>query len=141
MEDDNIQIIENTEIEKINNPKIYSKGAIWSFSFLFSAIFGAVLLMQNLKDIGKKKEGNKILLYSIIFTIFSIIVAEMFSNNSLAMLSNIIGGLALSEVSFRIHFPNSDEFEKKPIWKPLIIAIILMILFTVLAIYSRENNL
>lgn len=141
MENNNIQIIENSEIEKIDNPKIYSKGAIWSFSFLFSAIFGAVLLMQNLKDIGKKKEANKILLYSIIYTIVSITIANMFSNNSIAMLFNIIGGLALSEVSFRIHFPDGDKFEKKPIWKPLIISIIIMIPFIAAAIYSAENNL
>ncbi|MEP6466986.1 MAG: hypothetical protein ABJB05_11810 [Parafilimonas sp.] len=122
-------------------PKIYSKMAIRGFSIFFSSIFGGVLLMQNLRDIGKKKEANIILLLSVLFTAASIFVVNIPAkpNTSLTYLCNIIGGFILSEYFYKKYFPNDSIYEKKKIWKPLIISILITIPLIVAIIFSAKN--
>jgi len=59
--DDNFMQPDDQVVIADSNPRIYSMKAIIAFSLIFSSIFGAVLLMQNLKDIGKKKEAKIVL--------------------------------------------------------------------------------
>jgi hypothetical protein len=140
MENEYGQPDENLSYEPENNPKIYSKRAIMGFSVFFSAIFGAVLLMQNLRDIGKKKEANVILLLSILYTAISIYIVNIPEKptSSLSFLCNIIGGAVLSEYFYQNHFPEDEKYEKKKIWKPLIISIIITIPFFLALIYSQQ---
>ena len=136
--DDNFKQLEDLPVMNESNPKIYSKKAIFGFSIMFSAIFGAVLLMQNLKDIGKKKEANIILLLSIIYTAITIYIVNIPDKpiTSLTYLCNMIGGAILTEYFFKKSFPNEETFEKKKIWKPLIISILITIPFILALIYS-----
>jgi hypothetical protein len=124
-----------------STPKIYSKIAIRGFSIFFTSIFGGVLLMQNLRDIGKKKEANIILLLSLLFTAVSIFIVNIPArpNTSLTYLCNIIGGYILSEYFYKKYFPNDNMYEKKKIWKPLIISILITIPFILAIIYSARN--
>ncbi|WP_243347310.1 hypothetical protein [Parabacteroides sp. FAFU027] len=124
-----------------NKISIYSKRAIWGFSIFMTPIFAGVLLMQNLKDVGKKKQAYLALLISLAFTLFTIVVVNSIEakSNSISYLCNMIGGVVLSEVVFKKHFPNAEEYEYKKIWKPLIIAIALTGLFLACYIYSNEN--
>lgn len=136
--------IENQETEQVNNfeifeyPKIYSEKAIWGFSVLFTSIFGGVLLMQNLKIVGKNKEANKILAISILFTIITIAIVNIPEkpNSSISFLLNMAGGGILSKYYYPKYFPNENDFTKKPIWKPLIISIIITIPFLLALIYG-----
>lgn len=124
-----------------NKPKIYSHRAIWGFSIFFSPIFGSILLMQNLKAIDRKKDANKILTISIIYTIITYIVVNIpeKSISSLTMAFNFAGGFVLSEYYFKLHFPNPEIYSKKKIWKPLIISIIITIPFILALIYSLDE--
>ena len=130
--------LENVKQSDEIKPKIYSGKAIWGFSIFFSAIFGAVLLMQNLRDIGKKREAFYILILSIIYTAFAIYFLNMQDepNSSLTILINMIGGAVLTEYFFKKYFPRAKEHEKKKIWKPLIISLIIMIPFILAIIYG-----
>ncbi len=132
---------EFTELN-VSLPKIYSKRVIWGFSIFFSSIFGGVLLMQNLKDIGKKKEAYMILILSIVYTVLTIYIVNIpeKTNSSLTLLCNAIGGLILSRYFFTKYFPIEDKYEKKKIWKPLIISIIIMIPFVFAMIYSLNQK-
>ena len=122
--------------------KIYSEKAIWGFSVFFTAIFGGVLLMQNLKDIGKKKEANLILIFSIIFTIIGIYIVNIPEKpkTGLTFLINGIGGMILTKYFFKKYFPNPDDYDKKKIWKALIISIIIIIPFVLAVIYSESTE-
>ncbi len=128
----------NTEIEK-SNFKIYSKGAIYGFSIFFSTVFGGVLLMQNLKDLGKKKEANLVLGISLLYTAISIVIINLLpstvSNPSLFL--NLIGGGILSYFFLPKYIPNFESFSKKAIWKPLIISLLISIPFVLALIYSE----
>ena len=134
-------IDETLTITSGDNPKIYSKKAIWGFSFFFTSIFGGVLLMQNLRDIGKKKEANMILFLSILFTAISIYIVNIPDKpkTSLTYLCNTVGGLILTEFFYKKYFPNESNYEKKKIWKPLIISILITIPFIIAIIYAGQN--
>ncbi len=123
-----------------NKLKIYSKKAIWGFSIFFTSIFGGVLLFHNLKDIGKSKEANLILIFSIFFTVISIYIVNIPEKpkTGLNYLCNMVGGLILTEYFFKKYFPAPDDYDKKKIWKPLIISILITIPFILAMIYTTS---
>lgn len=130
--------IEQTQEIEGTKPKIYSKKAIIGFSIFFSPIFGAVLLMQNLKDIKKHKDAYIILFFSIIFTAAVIYIVNIPSRpmTSLTYICNIIGGYILSEYFYKKYFLDEKSYPKKKIWKPLIISILITIPFIIAMIYG-----
>jgi purine-cytosine permease-like protein len=130
--------MENTEttlddalIHEEHHPPIYSKGAIKGFAFFFSTIFGAVLLVQNLRDIQKYKEARHVLILSIAYTVISIIITVSMETtvSSLTYFINLVGGLLLVELFYKTHFPNDADIPKKKIWKPLIISLAITVSF------------
>jgi hypothetical protein len=138
MENTTSPLSENSTETQVLSSKIYSKGAIMGFSIIFSSIFGGVLLMQNLKDLGKKKEANIILGISIGYTIFSAILINLIESiSSKAVFFNILGGVALSQFFFSKYIPNENQFKKKSILKPLIISIIIVVPFILVYIFSN----
>jgi len=120
------------------NPKIYSRKAIWGFSIFFSPIFGGVLLMENLKNIDKKKAANVVLILSIAYTILTFIVVNIpeKSISALTIGFNFVGGYALSEHFFKIYIPQGENYPKKKIWKPLIISVIITLPSVLALLYS-----
>jgi hypothetical protein len=140
MEDQNS--VEESKFEEFDKVSLYSKKAIMGFSICFTTIFGGVLLMQNLKDIGKKKEANIVLGISFIYTILSIILVNFINstNSSKTFIFNVFGGVLLSHYFFTKYIPNEESYRNKPIWKPLIISILITIPFIWALIYSIKNN-
>jgi hypothetical protein len=129
---------ENEQVE------IYSKRAIWGFSIFFSSIFGAVLLMINLRAAGFKKEANQILLYAILYTVVSLYIINKYtvataSPSSGAMVFNLVGGLMLSRYFFTKYFPDEDYYPK-PIWKPLIISLLITGVFVGIAVLATLKS-
>lgn len=118
--------------------KIYSKKAVMGFSLFFTSIFGGVLLMQNLREAGKKKEARTVLLLSTFYTVLCIYIVNIPEepNTSLTYVCNIVGGIILTEVFYKKHFADEKSYEKKRIWKPLIISLLITIPF-VLAMISQ----
>ncbi|SEW13854.1 hypothetical protein SAMN05421841_1225 [Chryseobacterium wanjuense] len=127
-----------------NLPKIYSKKTILGFSIFLSTLFGGVLLYQNLIDAKKKKEAYIVLGISILLTIITIAIVNIPEEpkSSLAYLCGLGGGSLLSYYFVPKYFPNEEEYPKKPIWKPLIIALIIVVIFVTLIVYgaSIENG-
>jgi peptidoglycan/LPS O-acetylase OafA/YrhL len=126
-----------------NLPKIYSKRAILGFSIFLSVLFGGVLLYQNLIDVKKKKEACIVLGISIVLTIITIFIGSFQESpkSSYAYLCGLLGGCLLSYYFVPKYFPNEEQYPKKPIWKPLIVAVIIIAIFMMLIIYggSFEN--
>ena len=129
MEIETNQLENSFETEQTEIPKFYSKKAILGFSIFFSSIFGGILLMQNLKDIGMKKEAKTVLNTSIILTLLPFLLAWLMEKEVAAytLLANIIGGVVLSEFYFGLYIPKEQLFESKKIWKPLIISLLITI--------------
>jgi hypothetical protein len=122
---------------------IYSKLAILVFSIFFSPLIGGILLMLNLRSVGYKKEGTRVLLFAIAYQLISSVaisyVAQMMriKPNDPAILQNpqiivgmlilnIVGGGILAEYFFKKYFPH-DDYQHRSIWKALLITIIISI--------------
>jgi uncharacterized Tic20 family protein len=125
------------EIEQNEISKFYSKKAILGFSIFFSSIFGGILLMQNLKEIGMKKEAKTVLNTSIILTVLPFLLAWLIEKevSTYTLLANIIGGLVFSEFYFGLYIPKEQIFESKKIWKPLLISLLITIPLLASVIY------
>ena len=132
--------MENIETDKLSQfeltgtdeiVKIYSKKAIWGFSFFFTTVFGGVLLMQNLWALNKKKQAYQVLAFSVLFTSLCIFLANLTETPKTSMTYglNMVGGYILTEFFFKRNIQNESILPKKKIWKALIISIIIMIPF------------
>ena len=124
---------ETTKIDQY----LYSKQAIRGFSVFFTTIFGGVLLMQNLKQVGKKKEAYISILFSIAYTIISILIVNIPEKpiTSITIFINMIGGYLLIYLFEEKHIPNKSEYKNKKILKPFIISILIMIPFILAMIF------
>ena len=123
---------------------IYSKWAILLFSIFFSPFVGAILLMLNLRSVGRKREGTGILLLAIVYQLLSRVILsivfkdipigttpqELLSNTrffAYSLIPDILGGGLLSEYFFKKHFPDDRNYEYKSILGPLLIVLLLSI--------------
>jgi len=59
--------------EEFENPILYSKKAVQGFTIFFGPLFGAVLLMFNLKAVNKPKARMQVLVFGIGYTLFSFV--------------------------------------------------------------------
>ena len=124
----NINNNENPSKELIL-PVLYSKRAIQGFSIFFTTIFGAILLMQNLKDMQKPLARNQVLVFGILYTTVSAILLNYLPKMFfITLLFNIIGYAVLTEFFWNKHLGNKLEYTKKEIWKPLTISITVLLL-------------
>ena len=140
MNSTNQMATEKNELEGIVKPAIYSKKVVWTFSILFTPVFGGVLLMQNLKDIDKRKEATIVFISSLGFTIATIVITTVIGvvGKSIPILCNIGGGLVLTEFFYKKYFPNESEYDKKKIWKPLIIGIVITVALVAFIYYAQD---
>lgn len=130
------EIIETLEKELVDNdnfseelslPILYSKRAIQGFTVFFSTIFGAILLMQNLKEMNKPVARNQVLVFGISYTIASIILLNYLPKMFfVTLLFNLLGYAILSEYFWNKNLGNQLKFKKKEIWKPLTISFVVM---------------
>jgi hypothetical protein len=116
-------------------PLLYSKGAVRLFSVLFSAIFGAVLLASNIKDTKKKWV---VIGFGVAFLTLTLIIVNIMPPNALwaGLLLNTAGGLGLTTTFWDKYVGKEIKYRAKPIWKPLIISIIITIPFVLEIIYG-----
>lgn len=125
-------------------PKIYSKKAILGFSIFLSTLFGGVLLYQNLIEVNKKKEAYTILAISVLLTIITGVIVNIPEEpkSSLAYLCGLGGGCLLSYYFMPKYFPDEEKYPQKAIWKPLVIAVVIVavILFSIIYTASIENS-
>jgi Na+/proline symporter len=130
------------KLEGLVKPMIYSKRAIWGFSVFFTPLFGGILLMQNLKDIDKRKEANLVVIISIIMMVATIFIT-IFSgikNTSTSLICNICGASVLTEYFYRKYFPDQADYDKKKIWKPLIIGVSICVALFLFAFMGRYQT-
>ena len=123
--------IENNEspFEELVLPVLYSKKAIQGFTILFSTIFGVVLLMSNLKAMNKPKARVEVLVFGIMYTVFTYVLLNYLPKMLfITLLFNFIGYAVLSEYYWNKNLGKYLEHRKKEIWKPLIISISITVL-------------
>jgi magnesium-transporting ATPase (P-type) len=115
--------------EELVLPVLYSKKAIQGFTIFFTTIFGAVLLMRNLKEMNKPKAGIQVLVFGIVYTLFSIILLNYLPKMFfITLIFNLIGYAVLSEFFWNKNLGKELTYNKKKIWKPLFISTLILFL-------------
>ncbi|PQJ80243.1 hypothetical protein [Polaribacter porphyrae] len=108
-------------------PTLYSKKTIQGFTIFFSTIFGAVLLMSNLKTMNKSKESLYVLLFGIGYTILTyIIIFSVGANFVVTLILNLIGYAILTEYLWNNYLGKDLSYTKKGITKPLVISLLIL---------------
>ncbi len=127
------------DIPKLDNssPRLYSKEVIYTFSILFSIIFGGFLFVTNLNEINKKNGIFPVLTFSFIYTALSIYLLIIFKLGFFGTLSfGVIGALILNNIFWNKYVGKGIAYHKRSYRKPLIIAIIIFLPLTALIIWS-----
>ena len=124
--------------KKLVLPVLYSKKAIQGFTIFFTTIFGAVLLMYNLKQMNKLKARNQVLIFGIVFTILSAILLNYLPKMLFTtLLFNLTGYAVLIEFFWKNNIEKEVEYVKKEVWKPLTISIIIVLLLLFLQLLPQ----
>ncbi|WP_405564089.1 hypothetical protein [Polaribacter sp. Asnod6-C07] len=115
-------------------PVLYSKNAIKGFSIFFSVIFGAVLMMYNLKLMDKPKARIQVLIFGILYTIaIYIIVNTIHIQFFLSLTLNLFGASILTGLFWNKNLNKDLNYKSKSITKPLIISLIITSFIILLA--------
>ena len=138
-------LIEEKELDKANHeasseatvfPILYSKRAIQGFTIFFSTLFGAVLLMSNLKKMNKPKARVEVLVFGISYTFLTIILLDYLPKTFfLTILFNLVGYAVLVEYFWNKNLGKELQHQKKQISKPLIISFAILGLLVFLQFY------
>ena len=138
-------LIEEKEVDKANHeasseatvfPVLYSKRAIQGFTIFFSTLFGAVLLMSNLKKMNKPKARVEVLVFGISYTFLTIILLDYLPKTFfLTILFNLVGYAVLVEYFWNKNLGKELQHQKKQISKPLIISFAILVLLVLLQFY------
>ncbi|WP_231962765.1 hypothetical protein [Polaribacter sp. KT25b] len=114
--------------EELVLPILYSKKAIQGFTIFFTTIFGAVLLMQNLKIMNKPKARLQVLIFGISYTFGSVILLNYLPKIFfITLIFNLIGYVILVEFFWNKYLGKELEYQKKQVWQPLIISILITV--------------
>ncbi|MCL7764340.1 hypothetical protein MPF19_13010 [Polaribacter sp. Z014] len=131
--------LENNEspFKELEVPFLYSKKAILGFTIFFSTIFGAVLLMQNLKEMNKPKARIEVLVFGILYILFSAVLSTYLPQMMfIPLLFNIIGYAVLTEYYWNKNLGKDFAYQKKPIWQPLATSILIVLLLVILLYFT-----
>jgi hypothetical protein len=121
-----------------NAPELHSKRVIMVFSGLFSAIFGAVLLMYNMKQTDNKKGQIQVLIFGILYTILTLTIITLLDiRGNIALIFNIAGGGILTEYFWNKFIGKEFKHRKRSWVKPAIISVIITIPLILAAIYGQ----
>ena len=113
-------------IEDPDAPEFYSRRVVYIFAFLFSTLFGSILLAMNIYKTDKPARMLWVLLFGVVYTAFEILVGEnMHSGSSPGILLSLVGALILESFFWNQFIGNATFYRARPIWVPLIIGVVL----------------
>jgi hypothetical protein len=125
----------NVIISDPDAPSLYSRRALYTFTVLCGALFGSVLLAINIGQTQKKIGAVWVILFGLAFTALQIYFVNTFakqgSGGSGAIIGGIISAYILDYFFWKKFIGYSTFYRAKPIWIPLIIAIVIVALLVV----------
>lgn len=103
-------------------PSWYSPTAILGFSIFLEPLFGAILLSHNFKIANKTKQAKLVILVGVLFLLARMALIYTQQMSQIASLAISIGaGIVFVEVFWKKHLGYQVKYERKSIWKPLLI--------------------
>lgn len=124
-----------------NAPVFYSERVIYTFSTFLSVIFGSVLLAINCRSTEEKKGAWQVLLFGVCFTSLQILLLSQIPRNTmLTFIFSTIGALIMNNLFWKKYIGKDTKYRTKPIWKPLIVAIIIYVPLFLFLIFGNPDN-
>ena len=119
----------------LDAPEFYSQKAIYIFSILFSVLFGSVMLAHNLYKI--KKPFVWAILFGLMYSLIAIYFLEKYRGNLPGtFIANSLGAVVLYQLFWNKWIGKQTKYRTKPIWVPLIIAMIISIPLIIVVFYG-----
>ena len=123
----------SSPFDTFEKKKLYSKPAILGFSVFFSTIFGAVLLMYNMRVTQNYKARIQVFLFGLLYMVLLYTVVFFITPNFLVTLGlNYLGYTIMSEYFWNKYIGKNYDYEKKQIGKPLLISICIVVFIVLL---------
>lgn len=122
-------------------PKFYSKKAIGILTLIFTPLLGSILFSFNLKEVNKGKIIPIFIIVGLFWTyIFKKLTVGVIDNILIQLIvSNIIGSLIFTFFLWNKFFVDYPEYEKKKVWKPVIIFIVICLVFILISIAGMRK--
>lgn len=119
-------------------PRFYSRQAIFGFCILFSPLFGSVLLMRNLSQIGDSQGKKQVILFCLCYmvAVFAAVAYNGKADSQITFLLNILGGCWLLYYWWPKFISPELKYRRKPIWKALLISFLIVIPFALALLFQ-----
>ncbi|HEV7232277.1 MAG TPA: hypothetical protein VGO45_13160 [Bacteroidia bacterium] len=128
-------------VEDEQAPAFYSQRAIRIFSIFFSVLFGAALLASNLHSLKSKKGMWEVIGFGLVFTGLQIWILSMLPRSTAFTVGTCLAGVMLMNYLFWNKYIGADtQYRAKPIWKPLIIGILITLPIILLIVYGPKEG-
>lgn len=99
---------------------------------------GPIVLAINCRNTETKKGVWEVITFGIIYTGVQIWVLSMIPrNNGLTLVSSMGGAMLMNYFSWKNYIGKNTKYRIKPIWKPLIIGLIIYLTLILAAINGR----
>ena len=126
MEDQQDDFVERQE----DLPELFSKSLILIFAILFSVLFAAVLLVINLRRLGKKTESLWVLLFAFGYLVLiALILQSTGLEPSWTFVANVLGAAILNEFFWNRFIGKDFEYRRRGWIKPILIALLIAMIF------------
>jgi hypothetical protein len=118
----------NSRIIEISLPQLYSVVSIMVFSVLFSVIAGGIMMFVNFRRTGHKAESFRVLGFSLLFTLISVIILSFAGATSpvISVILNILGGYLIEQLFWNRVLGPGFNYHKQEVWGALIVAILII---------------
>ncbi|QNF32713.1 hypothetical protein HUW51_08205 [Adhaeribacter swui] len=119
------------EAEEVS--QLYTPNAIVGFSIFFSLLFGAMLLVTNIRELGNRKGSWIVVGFGIAYMALEVVLFQLYRSSTLTLGLNLIGALILNFYFWPKYIGFNQGYEAKPIWRALLISILIVLPLIIIA--------
>ena len=122
-------------------PRFYSKEAV-TLTTILSPILGGILFSYNLREIGKSNLSPYFIAGGLVWIIFIKVLLTPISAEPLFQLigAGVLGCLFMHFFVWDKYLSDYPDYEKKNVWKPVLIFLGICIVFMILGIWARAKS-
>jgi len=114
----------NNIVQDPDAPLFYSRPVIYIFSFLFSTLFGSIMMAMNINRTDNPARMVWVVLFGAVYTGMIIVIASAIPGlGSAGIIFSIIGAWIMESFFWDRYLGNATFYRARNIWVPLIIGL------------------
>ncbi len=128
-------------VEDPQAPVLYSRLALYTFTVLFGALYGSIMMAINCIKVNNRSGMVWVLLFGVVFTTIQVIGSGYVNiGGSYYYLCGFVSGFCIDYFFWNRFIGNTTFYRAKPIWIPLIIALLIAAFVIWSTIYSATHS-